>query len=88
MFVMYRSPGKTAKWLLGVGERVKGQECPPEVDTLKRKLQTACKTFEIKCRVEFCPYTGNRRYKIPEPAAKDWFEKRYQLREAICAYSI
>ena len=85
MFVMYRSPGSAAKWLLGIPKKTPLSKAPAEVQTLKRRLQEDCAAFEIEHRRSFL--NGRTYYKISEPAAKDWFEKRYQVQEAICGYS-
>lgn len=86
MFVMYYSPGKGARWLLGLDLRMKEADAPPQLPTVKREIQRACERFEIKHRRQFSD-TGRPFYKISGPVLQDWFEKRYQSQEAISEYS-
>jgi len=85
MFVMYRSPGSCAKWLLGIPKKISQSQAPSEVVTLKRRLQKECADMKIKHKRIF--ENGRTYYRIAEPDAKRWFEGRHHTQEAICAYS-
>jgi len=80
MFVMKLSPLKGARFLLGVDP--KKDPDTPEVHTMKRQIQSACKTQEIPHEVANVG-TTRARYKVTKADLKVWYSTKWKRREPV-----